>query len=407
MPSPALADRLAHARCCLLLLTAALPACGGARPNEAPKPDDAASVTAGWAEREGWIAGVVADLGEKLGGCAVGDMDPALPGDEIAVAGVSGRIWLVSVSDGRWQAQLIGQAKGEMIQVAVGDVDPSAPGLEVIAVGMAAGTEDDGGEGAAHLLRRATEGWTMEELHRSPALLHAVTTLDVDGRPGDEIIVAGFARRIVQLSVSDAGWIATELAQVDGAVKSLQPFGAGLAAACADGALVETRPADDGTWRVRVLDQALAGLARLGGDGRRLLVARDDGVLQLVQVSGDSPLANAGPGSGGVDVAEVHRESGKLRGAVIADLDPSLPGLELGTAGYGRCVTVVAQHDGAWLSEIVWQDDDRLHHLAAGHIPAVGESAVLVACGYSGRVVVAIRRPGRRSRGRRTRTGPA
>lgn len=326
-------------------------------------------------EPAGWTARVVATLGEKLGGCAVADVLPEVAGDEIVVCGVSGRVWIVARTPDGWAADEIGHAPGEMIQVAAGDVRPDVPGLEIIAVGMASGTEDSGGEGAVHVLARAGDAWTRDEIHRSPALVHAVALADLDGAPGAEVVVGGFAYRIEALRRDGDGWTSQVLADVDGAVKNLVAFGDSVAAACADGSLVLVERAAGETpdaWRARVLDRAPAGLARIGSDGARLLVARDDGVLALV--TGDA-------------VDEVHRESGKLRGAVIADLAPDRPGDELATAGYGQRVTILT-HDGeAWTPHVVHEDDERLHHVAAGRV-ADAPGAALVACGYSGRVIV-------------------
>src|SRR5690606_25889844 len=116
-------------------------------------------------------------------------------------------------------------------------------------------------------------------------------------------------------------WTATTLATLDGAAKALVSHGEDLVVACADGALVALRRDGDGRWTTERLDQAPAGLARLGSDGERLLVARDDGALALYA-------------GGRVDV--VHQEGNRLRGAVFANVDVAAPGLELATAGYGR-----------------------------------------------------------------------
>ena len=84
------------------------------------------------------------------------------------------------------------------------------------------------------------------------------------------------------------------------------------------------------SWRTRTLDDAGAGQSRLGFAGGQLIAARDDGVLAVFALPAD--LGTVGPGTG----REIHRETQKLRGAVLADLDPASPGLEAATAGYGQ-----------------------------------------------------------------------
>ena len=89
---------------------------------------------------------VMAELGEKLGGCDVGDLVPG-GGDEVAVVSVSGALRVLEANGDAWSVIDAGRASGEMIQVAVGDVWPERGGDELIAVGMLAGDEESGGEG--------------------------------------------------------------------------------------------------------------------------------------------------------------------------------------------------------------------------------------------------------------------
>ncbi len=367
------------------LLGAGLAACGpaGGTPEERVEVAD----TLAWTEDAGWSSLVAADLGEKLGGCAVGDVDPTKPGNEIVAVGVSGTVYLVSFVDDAWRHEVIGEASGEMVQVAVGDVDPNAehPALEIVVVGVAEGTEDDGGEGAAHVLWFDDGEWVMREIHRSPSLLHAVYIADgvgdrpnLDGTIGSEVVLAGFDDELVVLDLTDDGWVAEVAGTLPGAAKNMVEHRDGVAIACADGSLLLLRrPAD--AWQLELLDRAPAGNARMATDGERLLVARDDGGLGLY--------------TDGVR-EDIHRGSDKLRGAVLANVDPTHPGVEAVTGGYENTVTVLLQDGDDWDDTEVFEDGDRLHHLASGHLSNLGSSIFVVACGYSGRIIVLRRTPG-------------
>lgn len=126
-------------------------------------------------------------------------------------------------------------------------------------------------------------------------------------------------------------------------------------------------------WSSAILDEAPAGLARLGTDGARVVAARDDGSLGLLAAGRRT---------------DIYREEAKLRGAVLADLDPSAAGLEAATGGYRNKLVVLYEEKGGWRAETVFVDTDAIHHVAAGELLDEGPGAELVACGHSRRVVV-------------------
>jgi hypothetical protein len=102
-----------------------------------------------------------------------------------------------------------------------------------------------------------------------------------------------------------------------------------------------------------------------------VLFCGNDGVLRLWQDGA---------------VRELYASTERLRGAVIADLDPSRPGIEYATAGYDGRVVVVSEEDSTLTATVVGRDAERFHHLAVGDLPGLG--TCLVACGYGGRVIV-------------------
>lgn len=324
-----------------------------------------------------WSTEVAASLGEKLGGVTLGDVVANSVGDEIAVVGASGRVWSVSRAKTGWVSAELLQLPGEGIVVVAGELD-GEDGDELVVGGMAAGGEDDGGEGSLRLLSRDGSGaWSATELHRSPALVHAVCLTDIDGDGRLDVLAAGFARQLVLASRPHKEWEVKVVADLPAPAKSMVPWKHGVALALTDGQVLEARPGPNG-FSLSPLDAITSGRARLATDEERLLCASDDGSLRLI-------------GNGAAQ--EIHRSGDKLRGAVLANLVPTLPGLEAATVGYDGRVLVFNFREGLPVLTLVHSDGDRLHHLCAGPISAAGAGLYLVAVGYSGRVLVS-RGPG-------------
>lgn len=321
------------------------------------------------------------DAGAKLGGCAVGDVLPDRPGQEIVAVASDGRVFLVFDDDGVWRSEVVGQAGGELIQCAIGDLRRDRPGNEIVAVGMEVGGEDDGGAGAAVVFWSEGDGWSQEVVCVDGALLHGVCVADLDAaHAGDEALLVGFTNAAILLEHDEEdGFTTRAIADLPGAGKNAVGFDGGAAVACTDGSVVHVRAGDGGAFEATTLDLAPAGAARLGAADGTLVVAYDDGTLGLL-VDGEREV--------------IHREADKLRGAVLADLDPAVPGLEAATGGYSNTITVLVRHDGAWRPRVVHRDPARIHHVVAGDVTARGDGLELVACGYSGKVVV-ILDPGR------------
>lgn len=321
----------------------------------------------------GWQVETALDGGGKLGGCDVGDLDSARSGNEIGVVAADGTVTLVYRDGSGWGSEKIGTAAGEMIQCAIGDVDPDHPGNELVAVGMKTGGEEDGGAGAAVIAFKEDGAWKLEPIFEDTALIHGVCVGDIDpDLAGNEILLVGFSLNAT-LAHREAGtWKSAKIATLPGAGKNAVSFKGGAAVACADGSVVHLVK-KDGAWTTTPLDKVEAGQSRIGTDGSRLIVARDDGVLSLL---------DAGKRT------EIRHEEQKLRGAVLADVCATCDGVEAATAGYGMKVTVLWQEDGVWKDETVFTDTGKLHHLAAGKFKGMGDSDCLVTCGFSGRVTI-------------------
>ncbi|MBI4881993.1 MAG: hypothetical protein HY812_20390 [Planctomycetes bacterium] len=312
-----------------------------------------------------WRSEVLFQAPVKLSGCAIGDVDPALPGAEVAAVGGNGGVFVVGRGAEGWTGQEAFLATGEMIQCAIGEVLPDVPGLEIVAVGKAAGAEREPGDGAAFLVSRTEEGWRGERIHGSARLVHGVCIHE--GR----VYVTGYDQRFVRLAFDGTSWTEEELASLPGPGKNCIPMGDAFVIACSNGSLVRLR-AHDGAWQAETIDQREKGRGRVGTDGKRLVVSDDDGVFSLIEDGRRTELLHG---------------SLRQRGAVLADLVPERAGLEMATAGYDRTVRVFWTAGEGFETVAPYTDTERFHHLAVGNLdddPALE----LAACSFSGRVVL-------------------
>ena len=337
------------------------------------------------AEQEPWQARVICDLGVKMGGCAVGDLLPEVPGDEIAVTTGDGLVVLVWAEGDGFKHEVIAALPGEAIQCAIGELDPTSPGAELVTVGKRVGGEDEPGQGVVLLHRRGKGGWESTELLSTEALVHGVAIGDADPlHAGNELVVGGFTNRAFVLRHMGDGLFDVE-ATVDTSapIKGIAVGLRGAILAQDDGRLVEIVRRSGG-FEPRTLFEGIDSLARVAATGDVVLFCGNSGHLRVWRKENVETLLTSGD---------------RLRGAVLADLDPNRPGIEGATTGYDGFVRLVCGQNGSWVSSSagpsleggfhcpsIGHDDGRMHHLAAGE---VGQSGMcLVACGYSGRLIL-------------------
>jgi hypothetical protein len=321
-----------------------------------------------------WREAVVFDAGEKLGGCALGDLDPNRAGDELAVVAGSGAVWMIAYEEGAWISEKVGDLPGEMIQCAIGDVMPEHPGDELVMVGIKEGGEDDGGPGVAWVAWRDANGWNKELIVEDHALLHAVCIGDfVDGSAAQALLVAGYSGNAL-VFVRDAGaWRQDAVIGLTGPAKGASAGLGGAVIVDAEGALLKLSR-DDGLWQRTELAKFEDSLARVTATSDEVLFCANDGKLRLWSAEG---------------VETVYSTTDRLRGAIFIDMDPGSYGVELATAGYDGNITLIRAGAATFTPQHIAHDDGRFHHLARGSISGLGD--VLAGCGYSGRVTVAWR----------------
>jgi len=333
----------------------------------------------------GWWQEVAADLGTKLGGCTIGDLDSSRPGQEIGVVAEDGRVYCLRRESRGWAQEEIVHLPGEQSQCLACDLFPNLPGDELVTVGVATGSEGDGGPGVAWVHWKEGGRWRSERVLTDTALLHAVAFGDVDPRyAGGELILAGFSGRVHVLRRGDGELVSESFGPLPGNAKGAAVGLGGVVLACDDGSLCAMRRAASG-WQLEILDRFPTALARVSARQDKALVCANDGRLRLIDAEG---------------VQSIPVSSQALRGAVFGELDPLVYGEELATVGYDGRVRVLALRNALEddpergilsgdrvVQEIqVGRDDDRLHHLASGSLAGLGRC--LVACGYSGRVLV-------------------
>lgn len=351
----------------LVLVTAALLAgCSNGQPGS----EAAASPAGAPAPAAGWRSAVLLDTGSKLSGVAVGDLLPDAPGNELVVVGTDHKMHLCYFDGQAWKQTVIGSTPGEMIQVAAGDVDPTRPGDEIVAVGVETGNEDDpGAKGAAVYVYRNGDEWKAEQVFQDSALLHGVCI------KSSGVWVAGFSGKIHLLGrQAKAPWPAHS-ATLTGPGKSIAATPGGVVVACKDGSVAAVSLSGVVGPVPATRDKRDGGRARIAAAGNHVLVADDDGTLTLL--TGES-----GPGE------VLFKAEQNLRGAVLADLDPAVQGLEAATAGYDGTIRVFTGGAGHWSGGVVARDTDRFHHLASGVLPG-WPGTVLIGVNYSGKVTVA------------------
>ncbi len=341
-----------------------------------------------------WRNEVLLQTEQGMGGVAIGDLDPSIPGNEVAVVNGAGEAWLVGKSDEGWTSQRICKGSGEMKMCAIGDMDPRSPGNEFVAVGMVEGTESTTGRGQALLARRDGDGWISEPIFQDSHMLHGVAVGDVSRKhDGDEIIVCGFNHRVTLLCLTEKGWHSEVIYVANDRLKIIEVvyyFGLGVLAAGSDGRVVLLKEGELG-WRHEVVYSSHVGQSRAAGGGERYLIGGDDGVVTLATKPPAVPLASMPkPSPYPWRYASLGRDTAKIRGVAIANLDPGVRRDECYSCGYSGRVTQYSKPDGRqgyWQSKVLLTDERPLHHLAVGDFDSEHEGNELVTCGHSGKLI--------------------
>jgi hypothetical protein len=337
-------------------------------------------------QERAWRAEVLLESEHGIGGAAIGDLDPGSPGNEVVAVNAAGEVWMVRRAGDGWRPECIHQGDGELIMCAIGDVDPATPGNELVAVGMVEGPESVSGPGRVLVLRRDGNAWGATHAFVDEHMIHGVAIGDVSTRhPGNEIVACGFNHRVTLLHRAGTGWghevvyvgnDRMKIAVIDDVLPDRQ--GAEALVCGSDGQVVLLYEASLG-WRHRVLLADPSGQSRVATGASGVLAGGDHGKVTLITRADDRWSAEV-----------VARDSKKIRGVAIADVDGD-GREELFACGYsGNLLMIVPDGEGCWSSEVIYTDVRPLHHLVAGETEAAHPGPELVTCGHSGRVVMLV-----------------
>ena len=332
-----------------------------------------------------WRTDVLLESEHGMGGAAIGDLLPDMPGNEVAAVNAAGEAWVVWRAGDEWRSDLIYKGEGELIMCAIGDVDPDCAGSEFVGVGMVYGEESTVGPGQVVVVSRDNGQWRATQAFQDTHMIHGVAIGDVSSRTaGNEIIACGFNHRVTLLSLDGGRWH-SEVIYVGNdrmkiaAVADVLPEHDGLEVVVSgsDGNVVVLWE-DKLGWKHEVIYSDAAGQSRVACGAIGVLIGGDKGKITLAQRS-----------NGRWTTECLARDSGKIRGVAIADVDETIPGEELYACGYSRNVTrLVRDADGFWSSRVIITDRKPLHHLVAGDIDPTHPGAELVTCGHGGRLMV-------------------
>ena len=343
-------------------------------------------VTCCWA-RAGdgdWRSDVLLECERGMGGTAIGDLDPDAPGNEVAVVNGGGEAWLVRRTAAGWQPERIHKGSGEMIMCAIGDADPRTPGNEFVGVGMVEGEESTTGPGQVLLIRKQDGQWRSERVFEDNHMIHGVAIGDVSqAHAGCEIIACGFNHRVQLIYLYGDTWqhetiyVANDRLKIAHVADVLPEHdGAEVVVCGSDGNVVALWEGKLG-WKHEVIFADPIGQSRITAAEPGVLIGGDGGKVTLATRQDATWTTEF-----------LMRDSGKIRGVAIADVDPACPGVELYAGGYSRHVTQLTRDEhGFWTATVIFTAQRPLHHLVAGEFDPAHPGLELVTCGHEGRLI--------------------
>ena len=331
-----------------------------------------------------WRAEVLLESDRGIGGAAIGDLDPRSDGNEVVVVNAAGEVWLARRDGDKWRTERIHQGDGELIMCAIGDVDARYEGNEFVGVGMVHGEESLDGPGQVLSIRRDGDKWTATQVFEDNHMIHGVAIGDVSSRwTGNEIIACGFNHCVTLIALDGDRWrheviyVGNDRMKI-AAIADVLPEREGLEVVVSgsDGNVVVLWESRLG-WNHEVVYTDAVGQSRVACGAPGILIGGDKGKVTLAQRK-----------NGHWTTECLTRDSGKMRGVAIADIDKQAAGIEFYACGYSRNVTQIVQDaDGFWHSKIVYTDERPLHHLVAGEFDATHPGPELLTCGHAGRLI--------------------
>ncbi|QDU54928.1 hypothetical protein [Aeoliella mucimassa] len=338
-----------------------------------------------------WRAEVLLAADFEMGSVSIGDLDPALPGNEVVVATQSGEAWMLALQFDRWVSQRIAKSTGEILMGAIGDADPTHPGNEFVGVGMVHGPESLEGPGQATMAWKQGDDWHSRVIYTDDRMLHGVGIGDVDKAPGTEVIVTGFSHRVQVLKHRETEFAGEVVYVANDRMKVVLPAevlaehsGLELLTTGSDGCPQVLWQGELG-WCHQTIMADPWGQSRITSGPAGIVIGGDGGKVTLATRKND-----------GWQTEVVGRDTAKIRGVVLSDLDPAVDGPEIYSCGYsGRVLQFTQTSEGYWQSRVIHSGDQTLHHLLVGEFDARHEGPELVTCGHGGKLIALYPEPSR------------
>jgi hypothetical protein len=249
---------------------------------------------------------------------------------------------------------------------------------------MVEGTESSRGPGQAVLVWKDGERWSSRVIFQDDHLLHGVAIGDVSAtQPGNEVVVCGFNHRVQLLGCDGGSWkhetiyVANDRLKIVLAADVLpERPGLEVVATGSDGKPQVLWQGKLGWHRQTIFTDRL-GQSRVAAGDAGILIGGDGGKVTLSALQ-----------EGRWQAEFLGRDTAKIRGTVLADVDPDVPGPEAYSCGYsGRVIQYVRTADGYWQSRVVHVEERPLHHLLAGDFDPEHDGLELLTCGHGGRLV--------------------
>ena len=277
-----------------------------------------------------WNAERVFETGKLIHGCAIGDLDPTIEGNEGVITTFGHETYQIWYDHDKseWNSSLIHNDTGNVRKAVIADVNPDHPGNEVVTVSKGGRVNVAYGN---HTGNATVSNWTNKVIWEGDALAR-VCVGDIDPDPGLEIYagsdtfkVFGFKRQ------EDGNWTAQEI--------------------------FEDTDKFRGVW-VGDVDPNI--------DGPELYAYGYS--TRCTQIYGSFAT--------GWNTRTIFEDVARSHGIRIGDLKSDNPGLEIGLVGYSESLTLVYPSD--WGAEIAFQGTAAIDGLAIGEVDADHEGVEIV-----------------------------
>lgn len=295
-----------------------------------------------WSYSGKWTAVTTIADGTWLGGLALADVDPRVPGAELYTGSRGGNLYeVVAYRDSRLDHRRIGSVGArEVHTIVAGELDPRVAGEELLVF------TSPGGLFRARPRDDGLDGFEVELLEELPGRIRDAAVLPADARGRREILTVGRDGTLRSLVLAEEGPVWSTIHE--------RPMGIGRIA-----------------------------VGRSDPSETRVYTACDDGLVFRHERKG-----------GEWRTEPIYVGAQGLRGLAAGrfDADPEVE--TVAVFGYGSRVELLRRRGERWEAETIFVDRDKGHWLARAEVDGRNGTDELVATGYSGRIVLLSRPPG-------------